>query len=107
MTSLCTTVPQFFKTPKIHPPLCILSVMVLVLLTSPVGAQQNARQGKVAGYRHSQKDRQPKPTLKEVVEVCAAFVRKDTDARLKGQASEFDAYVTAHEIGRASCRERV
>ena len=69
--------------------------MALVLLTSPVGAQQNARQGEVAGYRHSQKDRQPKPTLKEVVEVCAAIVWNDTDARLKDQPSEFDAYVTA------------
>jgi hypothetical protein len=94
MSSL-RTVPECFKTPKIHPPLSILSVMALVLLTSPVDAQQNAQQGEVAGYRHSQKDRQPKPSLKEVVEVCAAIVRNDTDARLKDQASEFDAYVTA------------
>jgi hypothetical protein len=97
MTSLRTTIPEFFKTSKIHPTICILSVVALVLLTSPVGAQQNARQGEVAGYRHSQKDMQqkPSPTLKEVVEVCAAIVRKDTNDRLTYQASGFDAYVTA------------
>ena len=94
MSSL-RTVPECFKTPKICPPICCLSVVALVFLTSTVGAQQNARQGDVAGYRHSQEDRQPKPTLKEVVEVCAAVVWNDTDARLKNQASEFDAYITA------------
>ena len=97
MTSLRTTVPECFKTPKIPPPLCVLAVVALVLLTSPVGAQQNARQGDVAGYHHSQKDMQQKPTstLKELVEACVARVRKDTNDRLTYQASEFDAYVTA------------
>jgi len=37
----------------------------------------------------------PKPTLKELVETCAAIVRKDTNEWLTYQASEFDAYVTA------------
>jgi negative regulator of sigma E activity len=97
MPSLRTTVPECYKTPKIHPAICSLSVVALVLLTSPVGAQQHALQGEVAGYLHAQKDmqQQPTPTLKGVVEACAAIVRKETDERLKGQASEFDAYITA------------
>lgn len=97
MTSLRTTAPVFLKAPKIYPAICSLSIVALVFLTSPVGAQQNARQGEVAGYLHSQKNMQPKPTptLKEVVETCAAIVRKDTNERLTYQASEFDAYGTA------------
>jgi len=96
MSSL-RTVPGFFNTPKIHLSICSLAGVALVLLTSTMGAQQNARHGEVAGYHHSQKDTQqtPKPTLKDVVEVCAAIVRKDTNERLTNQASEFDAYVTA------------
>jgi hypothetical protein len=96
-TSLRTTVPEFFKTPKIHLPICSLSVVALVLLTSPVGAQENARQGDVAGYLHAQKAMQPQPTrtLKEFVEVCAALVRKESNEHLMSQTSEFDAYVTA------------
>jgi hypothetical protein len=72
--------------------------MALVFfLTNPVGAQQHTRQGDTAGYLHSQKNMQPKttPTLKEVVEACAAIVRKDTNERLTYRTSEFDAYVTA------------
>ena len=95
MTSPRTTIPECFKTPKICPTIIRLSVVALVLLTSTVSAEQNALQGEVAGYRHSQKDRQPKPSLKEVVELCDAIVRNDTDARLKDQASEFDAYIMA------------
>jgi hypothetical protein len=97
MTSPRTTIPECFKTPKIYPTIICLSVVALVLLTSTVSAEQNALQGEVVDYLHAQKHKQqkPKPTLKEVVEVCAAIVRKDTDARLKDQPSEFDAYVTA------------
>jgi hypothetical protein len=71
--------------------------MALALLTSTVSAEQNALEGEVVGYLHSRKHMQqkPKPTLKELVEVCAAIVRKDTNERLTSQASEFDAYVTA------------
>jgi hypothetical protein len=97
MTSPRTTIPECYKTPKIYPPICWLSVVALVLLTSTVGAQQNALQGEVMDYLHSQKHMQQKakPTLKDVVEVCAAIVRKDTNERLMNQASEFDAQVTA------------
>jgi hypothetical protein len=96
MTSARTTILRFLKTPRMHLPICSLSVMALVLLTSTVSAEQNALEGEVVGYLHSQKHMQqkPKPTLKELVEVCAAIVRKDTDERLTSQASEFDAYVT-------------
>jgi hypothetical protein len=72
--------------------------MALVLLTTTVSAEQNALEGEGVGYLHSRKHMQqkPKPTLKELVEVCAAIVvRKDTNERLTSQASEFDAYVTA------------
>jgi len=97
MTSPRTTIPGLLKTSKIHARICSLSVVALVLLTSTVGAQQNALQGEVVDYLHSQKNMQqrPKPTLKELVEVCAAIVRKDTNEQLANQASEFDAYVTA------------
>ena len=97
MTSPRTSIPGFLKTPRIHLPICSLSVMALVLLTSTVSAEQNALEGEVVGYLHSQKHMQqkPKPTLKELVEACAATVRKDTNERLTSQPSEFDAYVTA------------
>jgi hypothetical protein len=71
--------------------------MALLLLTSTVSAEQNALEGEVVDYLHPQKymQQKPQPTLKEIVEVCAAIVRKDTNERLTSQASEFDAYVTA------------
>jgi len=71
--------------------------LTLVLLTSPVGAQQHVLQGEVAGYLHSQKamQQQPTRTLKELVAVCAAIVRKEPNEHLTSQVSEFDAYVTA------------
>jgi len=53
MTSLRTTVLEFLKTPRIQPPICSLSVVALVLLTSPVGVQQHVLQGEVTGYLHS------------------------------------------------------
>ena len=97
MTSPRTSIPGFLKTPRIHLPICSLSVMALVLLTSTVSAEQNALEGEVVDYAHPRKymQQKPKPTLKELVEVCAATVRKDTNERLTSQASEFDAYVTA------------
>jgi hypothetical protein len=97
MTSPRTSIPVFLKTPKIHLPICSLSVMALVLLASTVSAKQNAVKGEVVDYLHPRKymQQKPKPTLKELVEVCAATVRKDTNERLTSQASEFDAYVTA------------
>ena len=94
MTSSRTTAPMFLKAPKIHALICCLSVVALVLLTSTVGAQQDGLQGE-AGYLKSQKGIQQKPTLKELEEACAAIVRNETNERLKYQASEFDAYITA------------
>ena len=75
MTSPHTT-PGFLITPRMHLPICSLSVMALVLLTSTVSAEQNALEGEVVGYLHPRKHMQqkPKPTLKELVEVCAAIV---------------------------------
>jgi len=91
------TIDGFFKTPKIHLPICSLSVMALVLLASTVSAEQNALEGEVVDYLHSQKymQQKPKPTLKELGEACGAIVRKDTNERLTNQVSEFDAYITA------------
>jgi len=96
MTSPRTTIPGLLKTPGMRLPIFSLSVMALVLLTSTVSAEQNTLAGEVVGYLHPRQHMQqrPKPTLKELVEVCAAIVRKDTDERLTSQASEFDAYVT-------------
>jgi hypothetical protein len=84
------TIDRNFKTPKIHLPICSLSVMALVLLASTVSAAQNALAGEVVDYLHSQKHMQqkPKPTLKELGEACGAIVRKDTNERLTNQASE-------------------
>ena len=95
MNSPHITIPEFLKTPKIHLPICSLSVMALCLLTSTVSAEQKALEGEVVDYLHPNMQQKPKPTLKELVEACAAIVRKDTNERLTSQASEFDAYVTA------------
>jgi len=71
--------------------------MALFLLTTTVSAEQNALEREAVDYLHPQKymQQKPKPTLKELVEACAAIVRKDTNERLTSQASQFDAYVTA------------
>jgi len=95
MNSPHITIPEFLKTPKIHLPICSLSVMALCLLTSTVSAEQKALEGEVVDYLHPNMQQKPKPTLKELVEACAAIVRKDTNERLTSQASEFDAHVTA------------
>jgi len=98
MTSPRTAIPGFLKTPKIHLPICSLSVMALFfLLTTTVSAEQNAIEREAVDYLHPQKymQQKPKPTLKELVEACASIVRKDTNERLTSQASQFDAYVTA------------
>ena len=97
MNSPHITIPEFLKTPKIHLPICSLSFMALFLLTTTVSAEQNALEREAVDYLHPQKymQQKPKPTLKELVEACAAIVRKDTNERLTSQASQFDAYVTA------------
>ncbi|TLY22435.1 MAG: hypothetical protein E6K66_08040, partial [Nitrospirae bacterium] len=97
MSSPRTAIPGFLKTPKIHLPICSLSFMALFLLTTTVSAEQNALEREAVDYLHPQKymQQKPKPTLKELVEACAAIVRKDTNERLTSQASQFDAYVTA------------
>jgi hypothetical protein len=41
------TIDGFFKTPKNHLPICSLSVIALVVLTSTVSAEQNALEGEV------------------------------------------------------------
>ena len=99
MTSPRSTVIECLKTPKIHPAIRSLSIGTLVLLTSPVCAQQQIFQGEVAGYLHAQKDMQQQPTptrtVKELVGICAAIERKESNERLMSQATDFDAYVTA------------
>ena len=95
MSSPRTATPGFLKTPKIHLPICSLSVMAVFLLTTTVSAEQNALEREAVDYLHPNMQQKPKPTLKELVEACAAIVRKDTNERLTSQASEFDAYVTA------------
>ena len=97
MISPRITISRFLKTPTIHLPSCSLSVMALFLLTSTVSAEQSVPEREVGDYLHAQKHMQqkPKPTLKEIVDVCAGIVRKDTHDRLTNPASEFDAYVTA------------
>lgn len=95
MTSLRTTAPMFLKAPKIYALICSLSVLALVLLTRTVGAQQNALEREFEAYLKSEKEIQQKPTLEELVKACVAIVRKETNERLKYQASEFDAYAKA------------
>jgi hypothetical protein len=95
MTSLRTTAPMFLKAPKIYALICNLSVLALVLLTRTVGAQQNALEREFEAYLKSEKEIQQKPTLEELVKACVAIVRKETNERLKYQASEFDAYAKA------------